>query len=192
MSAENNSTLKSYVDSATGAAQRAVGSVTGNSSTKVSALFLLCSSSQTNTLQTEGEATQSQASAEHTASHTTAKMGPVTADPATGATATDNPKRNNGTWDQTMGSAKESLGNLTGYEGLRREGVDQNARGKATEAEGQLKDFGEGIKDRATGGLGKVAAAAKGDRAEEQKWEDMHDQGKVQQRGAEVDMQRRA
>ncbi|KAH8424333.1 tryptophan 2,3- dioxygenase [Aspergillus melleus] len=175
MSSENPSTLKSYVDSATGLAQRAVGTVTGNSSTKA-----------------EGEETKAQAAQEHEASHTTAKVGSVTADPNTGATATDNPKRNNGTWDQTVGSAKESLGNLTGYEGLRREGVEQNSRGKAAEAEGQLKDWGEGMKDRAQGGLGKVAAAAKGDRTEEQKWEAMHDQGKVQQRGAEADMERRA
>ncbi|PLB53422.1 putative mismatched base pair and cruciform DNA recognition protein [Aspergillus steynii IBT 23096] len=174
-SSENPSTLKSYVDSATGLAQRAMGTVTGDSSTK-----------------TEGETTQSTASAENTASHETAKLGPVTADPHTGATATDHPQRNTGNWDQTIGSAKESLGNLTGYEGLRREGVEQNSRGKAAEAEGQLRDFGSGLKDRAQGGLGKVAAAAKGDREEEAEWERMHDQGKVQQRGAEVDMQKRA
>ncbi|KAI9040719.1 putative mismatched base pair and cruciform DNA recognition protein [Aspergillus affinis] len=175
MSSENPSTLKSYVDSATGLAQRAVGTVTGNSSTKA-----------------EGEDAQAQAAKDHEASHTTAKLGPVTADPNTGATAVDDPQRNNGTWDQTIGSAKESLGNLTGYESLRREGVEQNSRGKAAEAEGQLKDWGEGMKDRATGGLGKVAAVAKGDREEERKWEEMHDQGKVQQRGAEADIQKRA
>ncbi|GES61239.1 putative mismatched base pair and cruciform DNA recognition protein [Aspergillus terreus] len=171
----SNSTIKSYVDQATGMAQRAMGSITGDSSKMAT-----------------GETTQSKADAEHEASHTASKLGPVTADPHTGATATDNSQRTNGTWDQTVGSAKESLGNLVGNEGLRRAGEEQNARGKGAEAEGQLRDFGEGVRDRVQGGVGKVAAAAAGDRGEEEKWTRVHDEGKVRERGAEVDMQKKA
>ncbi|KAB8232580.1 hypothetical protein BDV23DRAFT_146483 [Aspergillus alliaceus] len=170
-----SSTLKSYVDSATGMVQSAVGAVTGNTAT-----------------QAEGESTQRNAEDEHDASHTTAKMGPISADPNTGAVAKDREQRATGSWDQTVGSAKESLGNLIGNENLRKAGEDQNLRGKGAEAEGQLKDFGEGAADRLQGGLGKVAAAATGDRSEEAKWTQVHDEGKVKQRGAELDMQKHA
>jgi len=118
-------------------------------------------------------------------------MGPVAADPQTGAAAKDNSNRTQGTWDQTVGSAKESIGNLLGNENLRREGQEQNASGKAQEAKGQLQDWGEGASDRAKGALGSVGAAIKGDRSEEEKWRDVHDEGKVRQRGAEVDMEKR-
>ncbi|PYH95910.1 IDO-domain-containing protein [Aspergillus ellipticus CBS 707.79] len=170
----NSSTLKSYIDSATGMAQRAVGSITGDSSA-----------------QTTGEQTQTRASAENTASHETAKLGPLTADPSTGATATDHPQRSTGSWDQTVGSAKESLGNLIGNDGLRKSGQEQNAAGKQAEAEGQLRDLGEGVKGRVVGGVGKVAAAATGDREQEEKWRDVHDEGKTRQRGVEADLERR-
>ncbi|PYH48612.1 putative mismatched base pair and cruciform DNA recognition protein [Aspergillus saccharolyticus JOP 1030-1] len=175
MSSENSSTLKSYVDQATGLAQRAIGSLTGDASTK-----------------NEGEATRQEGKIENANSHTTAKLGPVTADPNTGATATDHPKRTDGSWDQTLGSAKESLGNLIGNESLRKAGQEQNAAGKQAEAEGQLKDWGEGVKGRVEGGVGKVAAAVTGDEAEEQRYKEVHDTGKVQQRGAEADIQKRA
>ena len=193
----SNSTIKSYVDQATGMAQRAMGSITGDSSRMVrlpqtTYTTLTPYEVLTYNNQATGETTQSKADAEHEASHTASKLGPVTADPHTGATATDNSQRTNGTWDQTVGSAKESLGNLTGNEGLRRAGEEQNARGKGAEAEGQLRDFGEGVRDRVQGGVGKVAAAAAGDRGEEEKWTRVHDEGKVRERGAEVDMQKKA
>ncbi|KAJ5593972.1 uncharacterized protein N7459_000180 [Penicillium hispanicum] len=171
MSDGNSSTLGSYVNQATGLAQRAVGSVTGDSST-----------------QNQGETTQQKAQEQHDNSHTTTKLGPVTADPNTGAAAKDDPNRSTGSWDQTVGSAKESLGNVIGNENLRRAGVEQNAAGKEQEAKGQLKDWGEGIHDRAQGALGGLGAAVSGDREAEQKFRDQHDQGKVQQRGAEADM----
>jgi len=174
MSDGNSSTLGSYVNQATGAAQRVVGSITGDSSKEI-----------------KGEAAQDQAKEQHDNSHTTAKLGPVSADPHTGATATDDPNRSNGSWDQTVGSAKESLGNMIGNESLRKAGVEQNAAGKEQEAKGQLKDWGEGIQNRAQGALGGVAAAVSGDRNERKKFQDMHDEGKVRQRGAEADMAKR-
>jgi uncharacterized protein YjbJ (UPF0337 family) len=87
-----------------------------------------------------------------------------------------------------MGSAKEAVGNAIGNENLRRAGVEQNAAGKEQEAKGQLKDWGSGIQNRAQGALGSIGAAVSGDREEEQKWRDIHDEGKVRQRGAEADM----
>ncbi|KAI3005604.1 hypothetical protein CBS147346_4270 [Aspergillus niger] len=169
------STLKSYVDQATGMVQRAAGSLTGDSSA-----------------QSTGTATQAQGEAEHNASHNNfTKLGPVTADPATGAAATDHPQRSNGSWDQTVGSAKESLGNLIGNEGLRKAGQEQNAAGKQAEAEGQMRDWKEGVEGRAKGAVGKVAAAATGDEEEERKWRDVHDEGKVRQRGVESEVQKR-
>jgi len=174
MSDGNSSTLGSYVNAATGAAQRAVGSITGDSSA-----------------QNKGEVAKEQSEVQHENSHTTAKLGPVSADPNTGATATDDPNRSTGSWDQTVGSAKESLGNMIGNEGLRQAGVQQNAAGKEQEAKGQLKDFGEGIQNRAQGAIGGVAAAVSGDREQEKKFQDIHDEGKVRQRGAEADMAKR-
>lgn len=77
---------------------------------------------------------------------------------------------------------------MIGNESLRRAGVEQNAAGKEQEAKGQLKDFGQGVADRAQGALGSIGAAVSGDRETEEKYRDMHDEGKVRQRGAEADM----
>ncbi|CAL5867957.1 uncharacterized protein PFLUO_LOCUS2180 [Penicillium psychrofluorescens] len=171
MSDGNSSTLQSYVDQATGMAQRAMGAATGDSATH-----------------NQADANLQKAENEHAASHTTAKVGPFAADPNTGATAKDDPSRSNASWDQTVGSTKEAVGNMIGNESLRRAGVEQNAAGKEAEAKGQLKDWGQGIADRAQGTVGGIQAAVTGDREEEQKWRDMHDEGKVRQRGAEADM----
>lgn len=142
----------------------------------------------TNTFQNQGELNKEQAKAQDEASHTTAKLGPVTADPNTGAVAHDDPNRSTGSWDQTVGSTKEAVGNMIGNESLRRTGAEQNAAGKEQEAKGQLKDLGSGMQNRAQGALGTVGAAISGDREEEQKWRDMHDEGKTRQRGAEADI----
>lgn len=141
-----------------------------------------------NNSQNQGEAAQAKAQAQDENSHATAKLGPITADPNTGAAVKDNEKRSDGSWDQTVGSAKEAVGNMIGNENLRRTGAEQNAAGKEQEAKGQLKDWGEGIQNRAQGAIGSVGAAIGGDRAEEQKFRDQHDEGKVRQRGAEADM----
>ncbi|RJE21402.1 hypothetical protein PHISCL_06272 [Aspergillus sclerotialis] len=94
-------------------------------------------------------------------------------------------------WNQTVGSAKESFGNITGNENLRRAGIDQNKQGKAEEAEGQVKDWGEGMADRAQGAVGSVGAAIKGDREEEDKWRKIHDEGKAQAKEAQDEMEKR-
>lgn len=171
----NSSTIKSYVDSAVGVAQNVIGSVTGNTQD-----------------QNKGEATKQQSQNEYDASHATTKLGPISADPNTGAVAKDHEQRSTGSWNQTVGAAKESFGNLIGNENLRQQGIRQNEEGKSQEAKGQLQDLGQGISDRAQGTLRSVGAAVIGDREEEAKWRDVHDEGKARQRGVEADLQKRA
>merc|ERR1712187_609548 len=90
-----------------------------------------------------------------------------------------------------MGSAKESVGNALGYENLRQAGVQQNASGKDAEAKGQLKDLGQGVTDRAQGAVGSVGAAIKGDREEEEKWRQVHDEGKGRQKETEREVEKK-
>lgn len=92
------STLKSYVDSATGKAQDVLGSLTGNTGD-----------------QAKGEVRQDKAQAEYDASQATAKV-PGGAISGSGAVSKDDPNRTQGSWDQTMGSTKEALGGLIGNE----------------------------------------------------------------------------
>jgi len=167
----SSSTVKSYVDQVVGTAQSAIGSVTGNNQNKG-----------------QGGTTKKQAETEQDASHTTAKVSPFTADPNTGAAAKADPGRSGGSWNQTVGAAKESIGNLIGNENLRQEGIRQNAEGKSQEAKGQVQDFSEGITKRVQGALGSVGAAITGDRESEARWRDIQDEGKAKHKGAEADI----
>ena len=63
-----------------------------------------------------------------------------------------------------MGSAKAAIGGLFGAEGMKKEGEQQNAQGKGMEAEGQLSDYGHGLKNRVGGTVGGIAAGITGDR----------------------------
>lgn len=94
----NDSTLKSYIDYATGAAQNALGNLTGNTGD-----------------QAQGQARKEQGKAEHDLSHATAKV-PGGAVSGSGAAVSDDPNRTQGSWNQTMGSAKEAVGGLLGNE----------------------------------------------------------------------------
>ncbi len=100
MAGNNNqsSTLQSYVDSVTGAAQNALGNLTGNTGD-----------------QAKGELRKDEAHAERDLSHATAKF-PGGAVSGSGAVTRDDPNRTEGSWNQTVGSAKETLGNVIGNE----------------------------------------------------------------------------
>ncbi|TVY37536.1 hypothetical protein LOCC1_G006223 [Lachnellula occidentalis] len=172
MSDKNTSTLQSYVDSATGAAQSALGSLTGSSADK-----------------NAGHAKKEDAALKNDLSHTAAKVGPLSAS-SSGAVTKDDPNRQEGAWNQTVGSAKETAGNLVGSEDLKRTGAEQNAAGKGQEAQGQLNDFGSGIKNRVGGAVGGAVAGVKGDRDAQLRAQEKHDVGKTQQRSAEVDIQK--
>ena len=71
-------------------------------------------------LQANAEATKSKAQAEKEASHSVGKLGPAAVTPSGGVHA-DDPNRTEGSWNQTVGSGKETLGNLLGAEGLKKE-----------------------------------------------------------------------
>jgi uncharacterized protein YjbJ (UPF0337 family) len=93
--------------------------------------------------------------------------------------------------NQTIGSGKETIGNLIGAEGLKKEGQQQNAEGKGQEASGQLNDLGSGIADRAKGAVGGAVAGITGDSAEKAKYQAQHDQGKTLQRGVESELDKK-
>jgi len=107
MSDNNTSTLKSYVDSATGTVQNVVGNLIGSTGD-----------------QAEGQAKQRKADAEYDASHATAKLPGMTA--STSGVAKDHPDRTAGSWNQTAGSAKEFVGGVIGSENLKQQGRQQN------------------------------------------------------------------
>jgi len=168
---DQTSTLQSYVDSASSTLNSAIGSLTGNPADKQKAA--------------EKQAT---ADAEKELSHTAVKAGPFTVGP--GAISKDSSDRTEGSWNQTIGSAKEALGGLVGAEGLKQEGIRQNREGKGQEAEGQLSDLGKGVKDRVGGTLGGIGASITGDKTDEERYQAQHDEGKTRQRGVEADLQK--
>lgn len=141
--------------------------------------------------QANADQTKAKASAEKDASHAAIKAGPYTLS-SSGVPAKDSSDRTQGAWDQTIGSGKETLGNLIGSEDLKRQGREQNASGQAQEAKGQLSDLGSGIGDRVTGAVGGAVASLTGDRVGQEKYADQHDEGKSRQRGAEIDITKQA
>ncbi|KAJ8062535.1 hypothetical protein OCU04_009063 [Sclerotinia nivalis] len=174
MSDKNTSTLQSYVDSAKGAAQSVLGSVTGSTADKEAAA------------QKKDKATL-----EHDASHAGASVGGYSVS-SSGAIAENDPARQEGSWNQTIGSGKEFVGGMLGAEELRKEGREQNAAGRGQQAQGQLNDLGSGVKDRVKGSVGEKVAGIKGDREEEERRREMHDVGKSRQRGVESELEREA
>ena len=134
---------------------------------------------------------QNKGAAESDASHTTAKVGPFAATPE-GGFSKDDSNRAAGSWNQNMGSAKEAIGGFVGAEGLKREGQQQNADGKAQEAQGQLSDLGGGISGRVQGAVGGAMAGVTGDREKQHTYQNMHDDGKAKQRSVEADLQKQA
>jgi uncharacterized protein YjbJ (UPF0337 family) len=116
MSDKNTSTLQSYIDSASGAVQSAIGSLTGDASDQVRPrLPSNPSTLYTNNPQNAGETKKDKAQLENEASHATAKIGNYSAS-SSGAITKDDPNRTEGSWNQTIGSAKEAIGGLVGSE----------------------------------------------------------------------------
>ena len=172
-SAPQASSGKSLLDTATGYIQQGIAAVTGNPADKAQA-----------------EQTHNKAAAEANASEAAVKAGPFTLS-STGAVAKDREERSQGQWNQTVGSLKESVGNLTGNESLKQQGREQNLQGQSEEAKGQLTDLGQGISDRVQGTLGGAVAGLTNDREAQQKYADMHDEGKSRQRGVEADLEKK-
>ncbi|MCJ1254950.1 hypothetical protein MMC24_002766 [Lignoscripta atroalba] len=174
MSSANSSSFKSYMDQAGGAVQSAIGSITGSTGDKA-----------------HGEQTKGKAAAEKDLSHSVGKVGPFAVS-GSGGVAQDDPNRTEGSWNQTVGSAKESLGNFVGADGLKQEGIQQNREGKGQEAQGQLADLGSGMGDRAKGAAGSAFAGLTGNKADQERFQAQHDDGKTQQRSAEADIQKQS
>jgi len=137
----------------------------------------------------EAQDKQAAADAKHDLSHSAVKAGPFTAS-ASGGIAKDDPNRTAGSWNQTVGAAKEAVGGFVGAEGLRQEGARQNQEGKGQEAQGQLSDLGKGIGDRVGGTIGGAVAGLTGNQAQRDEAQRQHDEGKARQRGVEVDLQK--
>jgi len=165
----NTSTVKSIVDTATGAAKSLYGSVVGSSEHQV-----------------EGDAQQKKGDAEYDASHATAKLGPVAVS-GSGGVATDSPDRTQGSWNQTMGSAKQTVGGLVGSESMKQAGEQQHTEGKTQEAKGRVNDYASGIADRVTGTVGGAVSGLTGNTSAQDAYQNQHDTGKTQQRGVEHD-----
>jgi len=173
MTDKETSTLQSYVDKATGLAQSALGSVTGNQADK-----------------NQAEQKKAEADARNDISHAGANICGFSVS-AQGVAAND-PNRSAGSWNQTVGAGKEAVGGALGFEGLRKEGEQQNAEGKGQEAQGQVSDLGKGISDRVGGTVGGTLAGLTGDEAEKKRRELQHDQGKTLQRGVESEVTKKA
>lgn len=92
------STLQSYVDSAAGAVQAAIGNLTGNSEE-----------------QAKGEVRKQAGEAQYEASQASIKLPGATVS-SSGGISRDDEKRTQGSWNQTVGSAKETIGGLVGSE----------------------------------------------------------------------------
>merc|ERR1712093_473386 len=95
MSDKNTSTLQSYIDSASGAAQSALGSLIGSNADK-----------------TAGENKKAEADLKNDASHAGANIGGYSV--SASGVAQNDPNRSAGSWNQPLGSGKETLGNLLG------------------------------------------------------------------------------
>ncbi|KAI1497091.1 hypothetical protein F5X99DRAFT_33605 [Biscogniauxia marginata] len=174
MSKDNTSTLQSAIDTVTGAAQSAYGSLTGNTAD-----------------QAQGQSKQNKGDAEHDASQATAK-GPGFTLSSSGAVKKDDPDRISGSYNQTAGAAKEFVGGLTGAESLKAAGRRQNQEGQQQEAKGQVNDYTGGVADRVTGTVGGAVAGLTGNQKAKADFENQHDTGKTQQRGAEHDILKNA
>jgi uncharacterized protein YjbJ (UPF0337 family) len=138
-----------------------------------------------------GENKKDVAHAEKELSHTTAKTGPF-AISASGGVAKDNSDRTQGSWNQSVGAAKEAVGGFVGAEGLKQEGIQQNKEGKGQEAAGQVSDLGKGLGDRIGGTVGGAVAGLTGNERQKAEAERQHDDGKARQRGVEADLQKQA
>ncbi|KAH6625140.1 hypothetical protein C7974DRAFT_336773 [Boeremia exigua] len=168
------STAQSYLDQAAGTIQSAIGSLTGSTADKA-----------------QGENRKSTATAEHTLSHTSATAGPITTTPA-GGLATANPDRSAGAWNQNVGALKESIGGFVGAEGLKQDGIQQNAEGRGQEAQGQVRDLGKGVQDRVGGVIGGAVAGVVGNEAQKEEARRQREDGKARVRGVEADLQKQA
>jgi uncharacterized protein YjbJ (UPF0337 family) len=167
---EKPSTFQSMVEGVTATVQSGIGKLTGNT-----------------TDQAAGELKKQDASREYEASQAAAKAGPFTASSA-GAVTVDDKDRTTGSWNQTVGAAKESIGSALGSADLKAAGHRQAEEGRQQQAAGEVRDYTSGLANRMQGSVGGAVAGLTGDTQGQKHYEHLHDQGKTQQRGVEVDL----
>jgi indoleamine 2,3-dioxygenase len=112
------------------------------------------------------------------------------------APSASSPPPPSGTYNQTIGSAKQSVGTLIGNESLRRQGEEQNEKGKEEEAARQVRDWGEGVGQRVKGKAGEVYSSMKPEEPGQEgvdrlKYKQMHDEGKAKQEQTHEEIDRR-
>ncbi|KAJ2987741.1 hypothetical protein NUW58_g4336 [Xylaria curta] len=174
---DNTSTLKSAIDAVTGVAQNALGSITGNTAD-----------------QAKGEAKQHKANVENDASHATAKI-PGSRPRRLVLWPKTTPDRAAGAYNQTVGSAKEAIvrAHARNSQSLQAAGRNQNKDGQNQEAKGQVERLRfTGIGDRVAGTFGSAVAGITGNSKAQAEYQEQHDVGKTQQRGAEHDIKKKA
>ncbi|RVD81684.1 uncharacterized protein DFL_009536 [Arthrobotrys flagrans] len=174
MSENNNtqaSTLGSVSQGVAGAVQRGIGQLTGS----------------TKDIQ-DGTARKLDAEEENERSHASAKLGSVTAT-AEGGAHVDNKDRQQGSWNQTVGSGKQFVGGLIGNESLRAQGRAQYDEGVRQETSGQASDLAGGYADRIGGAIG---GTLNNDKDEQERYKKQHDGGKAAIRSVEKDLQKKA
>ncbi|KAF3909762.1 hypothetical protein AA313_de0210228 [Arthrobotrys entomopaga] len=159
------------VQGVTGTVQSAIGQLTGNQKDVQ-----------------DGEIKRSTAEENNERSHTTAKLGPVTAT-AEGGAHVDHEDRQNGSWDQTIGSGKQFVGGLIGSESLKAQGRAQYDDGVRLEASGQANDLSQGMANRVAGTLGAMTST---DAQEREKYNRQHDEGKAAVRSVQYDLQKQS
>ncbi|KAF3933119.1 hypothetical protein ABW19_dt0201559 [Dactylella cylindrospora] len=135
----------------------------------------------------EGEAKKAAAAAEDERSHAAAKLGPFTATGEGGAHV-DSKDRQQGAFDQTIGSGKQFVGGLVGSESLKAQGREQYNQGVQRETAGQANDLVEGFGNRISGALG---SALSSDKDEQETYKRQHDDGKAAVRSVQHDLQKK-
>jgi len=171
---DNSSTVGAMLQNVAGAVQSGLGQLTGSGKDVK-----------------EGETRKVAAQEQNETSHTAAKLGPITAT-GEGGGHVDNKDRQQGAFDQTIGSGKQFVGGVIGSESLKAQGREQYDRGVQRETAGQASDLVEGISKRVGGTLGNIGAAVTGDTEAQRTYQQQHAEGKAAQRSVEHDLQKKA
>ena len=67
----------------------------------------------------------------------------------------------------TMGKVEETIGNVTGHEGLKTSGQERRVQGEGEFQQAQTQGYAEGTKDRALGKKDQLSGAVTGDTSQE-------------------------
>ncbi|KAH9887052.1 hypothetical protein C8Q73DRAFT_714536 [Cubamyces lactineus] len=91
------------------------------------------------------------------------------------------PNKTTGQWHSMKGTAKETLGTLTGAQSWAQSGKQEHAAGEAEYDAAQAQGYAEGTKDRVGGRKDAVVGAVTGDREQEAAGNVRRDKGETQQ-----------